>query len=269
MTSQNKISQEHDEEFYLKNFLSLINWNDSSIARGDDPPDYIIVSPQKKKIATEITEFHSDATGEGGIPRRSIEETWKKLQDAISQERKAYNEFDDIACYLRFSKLKVPPKREHREFANQLLSFVKEKLKDVSGFHQDFEPPDKSLLTEYLKFVRIAKVNCYYTWEWNHSGGMVGLNEVELINIVKAKSKSVGDGYDQTWLLIVSGHTISQNMGIVYVEDLKGFNELNDALSKSQYDEVFIYQYMLDRVLEWSKDYSFKWLIKVKSKFDK
>lgn len=264
MMSNNKRNQEQEERSYLEKFLPLIGIKGAEISRGDDPPDFI-VSYDGKRIAVEVTEFHSDSKGENDQPRRVIEEAWKKLSGTITLERKSFPELNDINCYLWFNKFIAPSEKEHLSFAKELLLFVKEMLPQISEVERVYSqfPSDKLLLCKYLKKLSIKKVNCYITWEWNYSGGMVGLNEPELKAAVERKLNSVKGRFDEIWLLIVSGVEISQCMGFPHIEELRGFTVVNDLLKKGQYSNIFVYQYMFNRIIEWTKQDG--WNVRVES----
>jgi hypothetical protein len=250
----NKIKkQEMRESFYLEKFLEALQLKVETIERGANPPDFILTQA-KKQIAVEVTEFHSDATGSGGHPRRLIEEEWAKLQQLIQRERKHYPDLNNISGLLFFNKLAVPSRVECPQFVEELLEFSRNCLKSLTDKGGNFSSfgTNFPLLRKYLKRLHLAIVECYITWEWNHSASSVGLNEAEMKKTVLKKleiprSKIVSEN----WLLIVSGHQLSQSMGLPDVEELNAFQEVNEALKNGPYDKVFIFQYMFDRVLFW------------------
>ncbi len=252
--SKNKINQQKEERFYLEKFLPLIGISKAGIMIGDDPPDFV-VTYDDNKVAIEVTEFHSDFKGEKGYPRRVIEEAWKELSTAIAVERKNIIKLHNINCTLYFDKFIVPSRKERVAFAKELVSFVKSVLSRVSKVQVEYEEfhRDNQLLSKYLRKITIKKVGCYITWGWNHSAGMVGLRESELKAVVEEKLISIKRSFDEIWLLIVSGVEISQCMGMPSVEELRGFIGANDFLNKTPYSNVFIYQYLFDRVIEWTK----------------
>lgn len=245
--------QEKRERFYLDKFLIALRMTPKSIQRGDDPPDFILAQA-KKQIAVEVTEFHSDATGPGGHPRRLIEEEWAKLQKLIEQERKHYPGLNNISGLLFFKKLAVPSHVERPQFVRELLEFIQNSLNSLTSKGKDFNSFHTSLplLGRYLRKLHLQPVNCYITWEWNHSASSVGLNESEMKRTISKKlaiprPKNVSEN----WLLIVSGHQLSQSMGLPDVKELNAFEEVNGALKNGPCDKVFVFQYMFDRVLLW------------------
>lgn len=259
MTGESK-DQRKRECFYLDKFLSALLMTPESIERGANPPDFI-VTQGKKQIALEVTEFHSDAIGPEGHPRRLIEQEWTKLQQLIEQERKRYPDLNNISGLLFFKKLLVPSRVERPQFVRELLDSSRNSLKSLTEKGRDFSSFDINfpLLRKYLRRLHLAIVDCYITWEWNHSASSVGLNDSEM---KKTISRKLGiprpKGVSENWLLIVSGHQLSQSMGLPDVENLNAFRETNEALKNGSYDKIFIFQYMFDRVLRW--EHSTGWI---------
>jgi hypothetical protein len=247
-------SQKRRERFYLEEYLKALQIQVGSIERGANPPDFILTLA-KKQVAVEVTEFHSDATGPEGHPRRLIEEEWTKVQRLINQERKRYPDFDNILGLLFFKKLLLPSRFEGLEFVRELLNFSRNVLEsvskkgvgDFSSFDQKFP-----LLQKYLRRLHLRLVGSHTTWEWNHSASSVGLNESEMRKTVSRKLEIPRPkDVSENWLLIVSGHQLSQSMGLPDIEKLNAFQEVNEALKTGPYDKVFIFEYMFDRVLLW------------------
>jgi hypothetical protein len=260
-------TQEMRECFYLEKFLKALRITVESIQRGANPPDFILIKA-KKRIAVEVTEFHSDAIGPEGHPRRLIEEEWAKLQQVMKRERKHYPDLDKISGLLFFKKLSVPSRVEYPQFVRELLDFSRSSLKSLTQKRGDFNSfgINSPLLKKYLKRLHLATVNCYITWEWNHSASSVGLNESEVKKtILKKLAIPRPKNVSENWLLIVSGHQLSQSMGLPHVEKLNAFQEANKALKDGPYDRVFIFQYMFDRVLLW--EHSSGWIEIRKARF--
>jgi hypothetical protein len=246
-------NQEKKERFYVDKFLVALRLTSESIERGANPPDFILTQG-KKQIAIEVTEFHSDATGPVGHPRRLIEQEWAKLQQLIEQERKRYPDLNNISGLLFFKKLLVPSRVERLQFARELLDFSRNSLKCLTGKGGDFSSfdIDSPLLKKYLRRLHLGLAKCYITWEWNHSASSVGLNESEMKKTISRKLEIPSPkGVSENWLLIVSGHQLSQSMGLPNVGKLNAFQETNEALKTGPYNKVFIFQYMFDRVLRW------------------
>ena len=56
------------------------------------------------------------------------------------------------------------------------------------------------------------------TWDWDHEAASVGLQQDELMAALEAKLRKApaysSKGVDDLWLLVVSGHRLSQAMGL-------------------------------------------------------
>lgn len=253
-------NQEKRERFYLDKFLVVLQMAPESIERGANPPDFILTQG-KKRMAVEVTEFHSDATGPARHPRRLIEQEWAKLQQLIERERKRYPDLNNISGLLFFNKLAVPSRVECPQFVRELLDFSRNCLKSLTEKGGDFSSfgTNFPLLRKYLKRLHLAIVECYITWEWNHSASSVGLNESEIKKSISRKLEIPHPkGVSENWLLIVSGHQLSQSMGLPDVQKLNAFNEVNNMLKNGPYDKVFIFQYMFDRILLWEHSGNWK-----------
>jgi len=241
------------EYFYLEKFLAVLQTKVESIERGANPPDFILKQGERC-IAVEVTEFHSATNGAGGHPRRPVEEEWLKIQQLFRQERKQYPDLDSIAGLLFFKQFNLPPSGKHKQFVQELLDFGRSVIGNLTKDGSDFKDFGASfpLLNEYLKRLNLYKTGCYITWEWNHSASSVGLNESELQKTIFKKLEIPRPtNITENWVLVVSGHWLSQSMGLPFVEELREYQTLNKALNQGPYDKVFIFQYMFDRVLLW------------------
>jgi hypothetical protein len=246
-------NQEKRERFYLEKFLEALRIKVDAIERGANPPDFIL-KLSEKNIAVELTEFHSSATGVGGHPRRALEEEWQKIQQVFEQERKFYSDLDSISGLLFFRQLEIPPKGKQKQFVTELLNFARDKLGDLTKKYSNFKffGSKFPLLNSYLKCLSLCNADCYITWGWNHSVTYVGLSESELKRVVCPKLKMPRPPeVKENWLLVVSGHQLSQCMGLPKIESFQNYQELNSALEHGPYDMVYIFQYMFDRVLLW------------------
>ena len=122
--------------------------------------------------------------------------------------------------------------------------------KEVSMFR--FSEQGFPLLDRYLKHIALWDAGCYITWEWNHSVRFVGLSQVTLQKVISPKLEIPrSTSVTENWLLVVSGHQLSQCMGLPCADELSEYKELNGMLSHGPYDKIYIFQYMFDRVLLW------------------
>jgi len=244
--------KERKERFYLDEFFRTLSTKPESVKRGDDPPDFIAII-DGKRIAIEETEFHSSATGANGHPRRAIEEEWQKFQKLIEQERMKDSDLNKVYGRLSFKCLQVPSRNEQATFVEELLEFSRGRLKSLTGKRSDFTSFGQSfpLLSKYLRKFQLSTVCGGLTWEWN-DGRWVGLSESELQKTISGKLNIARPtNAEENWLLVVSGHQLSQSMGLPNVEKLRSFNQLNEDLVGGPYDKVYIFQYMFESILLW------------------
>lgn len=251
-------AQEDKERFYLKKFLEVIEVKvkPDAIDRGENPPDFCFTY-LGKRIAVELTEFHSNEIGEEGHSRRAVEEEWQDIQEVFREKRKGFPELNDIKGYLFFKELNVPSSRQHEQFVRELLMFARVHLLELTEKEREYDdfPDDQfPLLREYLSKLSLCNAGCYIDWEWNRAGGWGGVSEDELKKTTLPKlCKPRPDNVNENWLLIVSGPQTSQFMGRPSVETFKSFDDINQAINNGSYDKVFILQYMSDRVLLWQR----------------
>jgi len=232
------------ERFYLNEFLGVLGIAPDYIHQGESP-DFIITL-KTKRLGIELTYFHSNARGECGRTRREIEESWKSLKRKIMEKVERYEKLNETHGLLHFRKLELPHRARNEEFCDQLVDLS---LRMINS-NRERTSPDETypLLKRYLKEFVLEKVGCYINWDWNHDTDWVGLRERELINIITPKVGKVANyrkkSLDELWLLIISGHRLSQAMGMRLSYKLKAFDQLDSLLEKSGYDKVYIYQYI-------------------------
>jgi len=243
--------KKENERFYLDKFLALLGKVADEI-HPEEFPDFI-VSIATKKIGIELTDFHSDLKGESGKPRRAVEEAWLLIQGTIMEEVKKRNKLKETFGFLSFKKLELPPKSKYKIFADEL---IKLSLEMIDSDCQEIKPlGNYPLLSKYLEKFCLERAGCYITWQWNHNASSVGITETRLINATKSKIEKVVNykekNIDELWLLIVSGHRLSQAMGLNLHHKLNTFDQLNNFLKHSGYNKIFIYQYMFDVIYKW------------------
>lgn len=237
------------ERFYLEKFLSVLDKVAEDI-KETESPDFI-VKLQGKKIGVEVTEFHSNAKGEKGRPRRAIEEAWSVLQETIMEQVGKHGKLQESNGLLFFDKLELPEKSEYKEFTDELIRLSVEMID--SGLRETTPGKEYPLLNRYLKKLFLEKAGVYILWGWNHDVASVGLSESELLKAINPKLRADYKDHkiDELWLLIISGYRLSQAMGIILFYKLSNYNELNRLLRLSKYSKVYIYQYMLNSIYEW------------------
>ena len=242
-----------EESTYFHEFLDVLGEVPESV-RCEEPPDFIITLNQKK-IAVELTAFHSDSKPKGGSARRTAEETWKLLQKTIMKRVAECKDLEETYGKLFFKKSLLPLKSKHSEFTGELVKIC---VQMISSGSREAKPDSKyPLLDEYVRKITLEEVGCYMTWGWNFDASFVGLSEPELVNTITPKIKKIAmykkKPFDELWLLIISGHLLSQAMGGSkdFSSTLHSFRRLNHLLEKSGFDRVYIYQRMHDTVYKW------------------
>lgn len=247
--------QKERELFYLEPFLERMEIKPEQIECGEDPPDFYIMY-RSDKIAIEITEYHSQRKGASGQAWRAVEQEWQNIRSLFIEERKHYPILDNVHGHLFFKELEMPSAAKHRQFVTELLMFGVsqcETLKEEESRFDSF-PLDYPLLNKYLKKMYLKKVNCWITWD-RASAAFVGTSEEELEKCVLKKLRtSRPQQKAKSWLLIVSGAYMSQQIGLTHCETFNKFAQLNERLEGSSFDKVFLFDYMLNRILCWSHD---------------
>jgi pyridoxal phosphate enzyme (YggS family) len=234
------------ELFYLMNFLRLLNIVPDEII-GDEAPDFVLKF-RGEKIGVELTGFHKSRNGQ---PRRAIEENWNLLRKSIMESVRSNQLLENTFGEIYFMTLEIPSKREFRLFIDELirisLYMINNGINEISTF------AEYPLLNRYLSKFQLEKTGIYIAWDWNHNVTWVGLSEEELIKSIEKKSLAnyKAQNIDEVWLIIISGHELSQAMGVHLDYKLNNFNKFNSLLMQSKYNRVFIYQYMLDLIYSW------------------
>jgi hypothetical protein len=251
----NEEKQTELELFYLKPFLQRMEVEPENIERGEDPPDFYITY-RSNRIAIELTEYHSQRKGTSGRAWRAVEQEWHRIRSLFIEERKQYPTLDDVHGFLFFRELEMPPAAKRAQFVTELLNFgisQYKTLKEEESWFDSF-PSDYPLLNKYLKKMNLKKVHCYITWD-RASAAFVGITEKELKECVLKKLRmSRPQQITENWLLIVSGASMSQQIGLTPYETFNQFAQINNSLEKSYFDKVFFYQYAFNRILCWSHD---------------
>ena len=212
-----------------------------------------------KYIAVELTHFHSDRTTPLGHPHRGVEEQWwQHLLPPIEQQRIGDTTLRRVKALLCFKELLLPPRRKYGQFVGQLMEFIRKEFNtaELEATFRDFGP-GYPLLGEYLREICVERAGEdippeLLQWQWNHDVAWAGLGESELLAAILPKlDSSRPTGISDNWLLVVSGHRLSQCMGLPEVSQFKRYRQVNQALIKGPYDKVYIFQYMFGRVILW------------------
>jgi hypothetical protein len=154
---------------------------------------------------------------------------------------------------LSFKQLELPQNSKYKEFVNEL---IKLSLEMIEANREEISPDSNyPLLNKYLSEFRLEKVGCYMTWEWSPNDPSLGLTESELLDTIEpklAKAESYArKDIDVLWLLVVSGSRLSQTMSVRLSNSLLSYKKLDYLLSRSIFEKIYIYQYIVGVVYEW------------------
>jgi len=240
--------QKDIERFYLDEFFKIFG-NTPEIIESSEAPDFT-VRFGGKKFGIEVTEYHSALKDKKDIPRRAIEEGWQILQKLIMEEVEKYYELKNTHGILFFKDLELPTKSQYKSFVSEIIELSLESVKtDRTKIEPDLRHP---ILKKYLIKFEIRKVGIYITWDWNKNASFIGLEEDGLINVIKPKLLNYKDSaIDELWLLVISGHRLSQTMPMRIEYELRSYYKLNKLLQESEYKKVYIFKYMFGVIYEW------------------
>jgi len=241
------------ERFYLDHFVRLLQLHPQKIMRGPNPPDFALVN-NGVRVYIEITEFHSAAKDALGRDRRCVEQDWISIRKSLTHSLRN-GPRNEISATICFKKLSVPKSRHHQQFVSEVLAFVNSKRSLIDDTEKSFcDFISGSLLAQYLREVQLHRVHGLWItlWDWNYNSASVGLSDQELMDCTRKKlpGRKPADA-TEFWLLIVSGSHLSQSIG-----PRPGLNRLkstSQALTNSNYDKVFIYQYVHDTIFEFRR----------------
>lgn len=257
LLARHPVNQQKGVEYkYLEYFLALFTdhlqlGNDDIECR--ESPDFI-VNMNGKRIGIELTEHYaSDKDDHNGRPRQAVETQWELLREAIMNRVWKDDYLRKTDGILEFKKLELPPRRQFSSFIDELIRLSKIMLSSHCE-HAVIDEKTYPVLFEYLRSMNLKPAGCYISWNWNYDSGWVGLTEQELMATIKRKTK-LADKYkssvDEMWLVVIEGHRISQGMGLFLDQHLNQFEEVNQLLSTSRFNSVFIYQYMHNVIYQW------------------
>jgi len=254
------MSKKTNEKFHLENLFKFLVEKPFEI-EDRESPDFIVTLMSGKKVGVEVVEYHSASKTTNGKPRRAFEETIDVLYKDLHQQAEKYPELKGIYGFFSFKEKRVAPRSKHKVFIDQAIQLTREKVHDLSQTNLLKVKPDGGkypLLDQYLKELHLHKTEVSFHPQWGGvDASSVGLDEDELINAIQEKINKAGkyqvQGINELWLLIVSGHRLSQAMPppehLQY--KLKSFGRLNNLLRKSGYNKVYLSQRMFAVIHEW------------------
>ena len=222
-------------------------------------PDFIIEN-QDACIGVEITEYHQPKYPKHTFSRTNVEEEWKSLRTLIASYRANVLSLDNLRVLLNFSKLRVPPKKDHYQFLIEIHEIIDKQSQltdDVITIPITDDHPD--ILKAYLKSFEVRKVGCYLEWDWNHAYARIGTSQDELLSILKEKLSFKRPAHLSELNLVLFGNGMSGStqIGMLSVDQLNQWLKLNEELSMSDFDVVAILNskgmYIWRKITGWSQ----------------
>lgn len=249
----NQEIQEQAEQAYLEKFLERLQYDYSDIIRGEDPPDFYF-KIQEKRIAVEITDYHSGRSNDNNHRWRMVEEERDKIRDLLNRKVSLHENLKGIHVHIIPRGLSLPSRKEYDPFTDEIISFIESKI----GILQSQRVRDKkflpefSLLNQYVSRIYANKVNAKMFWDISQTAS-VGVSEEEFINTIEPKlGKPRPSDINENWLLIVSGARMSQSIGLHHHDHYNDFSQVNTMLENGPFEQIYIYDYMFSRILGWN-----------------
>lgn len=246
-----RVSQTDSERHYLQAFLPLVGFGGALLQKLDPPRPDFEVSHEARSICIEITEYHSKTPTPSGHTRRLIEQEWERLRQQLMVKVDATPSLAEIHGTVCLRELKVPSRRDSTDFINQLVDCAKGQLEGLPIAVSDFAA--YPLLSQFLKQVRLKRIRCHMSWDWNYNTAWIGTEPKAFVETVRAKTEQQYEtgGLDDLWLLIVSGPHLSQATGLDLDHHLPNIPKADTLLRSSSFSKAFVFQYMFDVAYEW------------------
>jgi hypothetical protein len=152
---------------------------------------------------------------------------------------------DGLSVRLGFHALAVPSTKDIPLFVEAVMRKIVAARDGIERAFRylpiaDTDPP---ILKQYLKDIRVRVVDCYMEWDWNHDFAGIGTSDQEMMLAVGRKLTGYhpATGFDEHHLAIGGWNgELSQVAAPMHEEELNSFVEFNQALEKSQFDQVAI-----------------------------
>jgi hypothetical protein len=219
---------------------------DQEPQEGETPDFTMFVA--RRLIGVEITEFSSHDVLADGSLRRAVEDEWERLQATAAAFRLQHPELIEVSVGLMF-KGRVPPRRDHPAFLDEVAAFVRLRLAGLTSTNQEYWPSDfsSSLMQAYLRTICLRK-DRHAEWYANLSAGFVAQPGHRIAEIVAGKSTTAFRPADELWLVIQCGMHISDMMlDLNGVEDFEAVPSLEGFV----FSRVFVLAYT--GAYEWQK----------------
>lgn len=244
-------SQESEERLYVESFLPLLDLTDVELEKlQPSRPDFRVIKDQNA-IGIEVTEYHASTASKRGHSRRLVEQEWERLRRELMRRVDEAPTLREVHATLMFKDLHLPSRQEYQTFIGQLIGCATKNEASLPTSVTDFGA--FTLLSAYLKELRLKHTRCSMSWDWNHNTAWLGTDSSAFVNCVASKVRNNYDreGLSDLWLLIVSGPHSSQAMGVDLQHSLRSISGLDDLLRGSGFAKVYVFQYMFDVAYGW------------------
>lgn len=248
-------AQKEEEQRYLDEFLQVLPREIRVVDNNRERPDFEVSDVERHRIGLEVVQYHDGRKIVGGIkPRHALEKDWEQLRLKINELRSNDPILKSIHGHASFQSSCFPKRKEFDSFVGELVSCAEAHKSKLPQRITEFV--GYPLLQENLKSLRIKKVASVMSWDSDLRAGWLGIDANSLVNLVKRKAEdldhySVGQGFDEYWLLIISGCSIAQSMGPNAGEKIRQIAEFDECLMKSKFSYAYLFQYMFNSLYEW------------------
>src|ERR1700730_10103103 len=222
-------SQKHAERRTLDAVLAALGLHPDQEPKAGEAPDFTVLL-SGRVIGLEITLYRSGEAMADGSKRRAVEGEWELLKAASDAVRTQNPDLRNINVGLMF-KDTVPPRRHHAAFLEEIASFVRSRVAELTSRDLECWPPSflTPLMQAYLCTLFIRQ-DQFAEWHSNLAAGYVGLPGHTIAEIVAEKSAKRFRPTDDLWLAIQCGTRISEMMlDIMGVGDFEAVPSLHSC----------------------------------------
>jgi hypothetical protein len=239
--------QKQDERRVLDRVLRALGVPPDSEPEGGESPDFT-VGLRGQSVGVEITIYRSGEVIEGSVKRRAAESEWESLRAVAQNFWKQQGDLRAASVGVMFKGC-VTHHRERQAFLQEVATFVRQHLAELTREHRDFFPSSSSPLMHRDLERLVLRTDPCAEWHSNFSRGYVARpNGGNISNIVTSKSKKEFRPTDELWLVIHCGTRMSEmTLELDGVEDFRSIQ----GLDRSKFARVFVLTYT--GTYEWSR----------------
>lgn len=235
-----RTTKKEDELRALNAYLAAAAIRPDQPVEQCERPDFLLTIGAVQ-IGVEVTDFHVAGN------RREIEEHWGRLR----QWPRLLNDFPRYRYVkLHLRALRLPSRQETQAFVGEVfdLTVGAAVLPTTITVTANRYPT----LSKYVDRVDVEDTKIQYLgWNWNHDIAWIGVDEDELMEIVKAKRSSTVVAASSYWLMITEGASLSRVMAFIDHGWLEAMPRLTRELEQSAFDRLILLQ---SPIIEWRRD---------------